>query len=62
MNSYNADTEREWLTTIKKLNNMLKDFEDFHDKNVIFPGDFNLIFDEKSARGSLFLVYPSLLY
>ena len=25
---------------------MLKDFEDFHDKTVIFAGDFNLIFDK----------------
>ena len=26
---------------------MLKDFEDFHDKKVIFAGDFNLAFDKK---------------
>ena len=24
---------------------MLKDFEDFHDKKVVFAGDFNLLFD-----------------
>ena len=28
------------------LNNLLKDFEDFHDKKMIFAGDFNLIFDK----------------
>ena len=43
---YNANTEREQLKTIKNLNNLLKDFEDFHDKKVIFAGDFNLIFDK----------------
>ena len=45
INFYNANTEREQLTTIKNLNNLLKDFEDFHDKKVIFAGNFNLIFD-----------------
>ena len=29
---YNDNTEREQLKTIKNLNNLLKDFEDFHDK------------------------------
>ena len=46
MNLYNANTERKQLTTIKNLNNLVKDFEDFHDKKVIFAGDFNLIFDK----------------
>ena len=46
INLYNANTEKEQLTTIKNLNNLLKDFEDFHDKNVIFAGDFNLIFNK----------------
>ena len=42
----NGNTEREQLTVIKNLNNLLKDFEDFH-------GDFNLIFDKnlESAEG-----------
>ena len=35
INFYNANTEREQLTTMKNLNNLLKDFEDFHDKKVI---------------------------
>ena len=53
INFYNANTEREQLTTIKNLNNLLKDFEDFHDKKVIFADDFNLIFDRdlESAGG-----------
>ena len=46
INFYNANTEREQLTIIKNLNNLLKDFEDFRDKKVIFAGDFNLIFDK----------------
>ena len=44
INLYSVNTEREQLTTIKNLNNLLKDFEDFHDKKVIFAGDFNLAF------------------
>ena len=53
---YNANTEREQLATIKNLNNLLKDFEDFHDKKVIFAGDFNLIFEknlESAGRSPL---------
>ena len=46
INFYNANTKREQLATIKNLNNLLKDFEDFHDKKVIFVGDLNLIFDK----------------
>ena len=66
INFYNANTEREQLTTIKNLNNFLKDFEDFHDKKVIFVGDFNLIFDKnfESVEGSPPLkntVYPGSL-
>ena len=62
INFYNANTEREQLTTIKNLNNLLKDFEDFHDKKVIFAGDFNLIFGKnlESARGNLLLKKHSL--
>ena len=54
---YNANTEREQLTTIKNLNNLLKDFEDFHDKKVVFAGDSYLIFDKnlESAGGNPFL-------
>ena len=62
INFYNPNTEREQLTTIKNLNNLLKDFEDFHDKKVIFAGDFNLIFDKnlESAGGSPLLKKHSL--
>ena len=62
INFYNANTEREQLTTTKNLNNLLKDFEDFHDKKVIFAGNFNLIFDKnlESAGGNLLLKKHSL--
>ena len=60
INLYNANTEKEQLTTTKSLN-----------KKVIFAGDFNLIFDKnfKSARGkgegcvpfSKNIVYPRSL-
>ena len=61
-NLYNANTEREQLTAIKNLNTLLKDFEDFHDKNVIFARDFNLIFNKnlESAWGSPLLKKHSL--
>ena len=41
---------------------MLKDFEGFHDKKVIFAGDFNLIFDKnlESAGGNPLLKKHSL--
>ena len=62
INFYNANTEREQLTTIKNLNNLLKDFEDFNDKKVIFASDFNLIFDRnlESAGGNPLLKKHSL--
>ena len=60
INFYNANTVQ--LTTIKNLNNLLEDFEDFHDKKVICAGDFNLIFDKnlESARGNPLLKKHSL--
>ena len=60
INFYNANTAQ--LTTIKNLNNLLKDFEDFHDKKVICAGDFNLIFDKnlEFAGGNPFLKKHSL--
>ena len=62
INFYNDSTEGEKLTVIKNLNNLLKDFEDFHDKKVIFAGDFNLIFDKnlESTGGNPLLKKHSL--
>ena len=61
----NTDREREKLTTMKNVNNFLKTFEDFHDKNVIFERDFNLIFDKTLESAGLSpysktIVYPRL--
>ena len=66
INLYNANTEKEQLTTIKNLNNLLKDFQDFHDKKVSFAGDFKLVFDKnlESVGGFSFskiIVYPRSL-
>ena len=44
INLHNSNTKKEQLTTIKNVNNLLKDLEDFHDKKVIFAGGFNLLF------------------
>ena len=41
INLYNANAKREQLTTIRNLNDSLKDFEDFLEKYVNFAGDFN---------------------
>ena len=41
INLYHANAKREQLTTIRNLNDSLKDFEDFHEKYVNFAGDFN---------------------
>ena len=38
---------------MKNVNNLLKIFEDFHDKNVIFARDFNLIFDKNLESAGL---------
>ena len=66
INFYNANTEREQLTIIKSLNNLLKNFEDFHDKRVIFADDFNLIYDktlnlQEGVPFSKNIVYPRSL-
>ena len=54
--------KKKQLTTIKNLNNFSKEFEDFHDKKVIFAGDFNVIFDKnlESPGGSPALKKHSL--
>ena len=38
---------------MKNVNNFLKTFEDFHNKNVIFERDFNLIFDKTLESAGL---------
>ena len=62
VNLYNANTEKEQLTTVKILINLLKDFEDFHNKKVIFAGDFNLIFDKNLESAGEVLFWKSIVY
>ena len=54
INLYNGNTESEQLNILESLSNILKDFQDLSEKNIIFAGDFNLFFDQKleSAGGN----------
>ena len=53
---------------MKVLYHLLKDFEDFHNKTVIFDGDFNLTFDKKFDCGgsrvglTLFVFLKKVVY
>ena len=44
---YNSNTESEQLSTFSTLQKLLEKFDDYNKKNIIFEGDFNLIFDCK---------------
>ena len=54
INPYNGNTEPEQLNILESLSEILKDFQDLSEKNIIFAGDFNLFFDQKleSAGGN----------
>ena len=45
INLYNSNTEKEQLTTLSKLEQLLDDFPLDSTQNIIFAGDFNLCFD-----------------
>ena len=45
INIYNANTETGQLQTLSNLSNILKTFDDIHNKSIIFGGDFNLFLD-----------------
>ena len=45
INIYNANTETEQRQTLSNLSNILKTFDDIHNKSIIFGGDFNLFLD-----------------
>ena len=47
INFYNSNTESEQLSTFSTLQNLLETFHDYNKKNIVFGGDFNLIFDCK---------------
>ena len=47
INFYNSKTESEQLFTFSTLQKLLEKFDDYNKKNIVFGGDFNLIFDCK---------------
>ena len=47
INFYNSNTESEQLSTFSTLQKLLEKFDDYNKKNIVFGGDFNLIFDCK---------------
>ena len=46
-NLYNANMENEQLSTLSDLSNMLERINDINNKRIVFPGDFNLLFEDK---------------
>ena len=47
INFYNSNSESEQLFTFSSLPKLLVKFDDYSKKNIVFGGDFNLIFDQK---------------
>ena len=45
INFYNSNTESEQLSTFSTLQKLLEKFDNYNKKNIIFGGDFDLIFD-----------------
>ena len=54
INLYNGNTEPEQLNILESVSKILKDFQGLSEKNIIFAGEFNLLFDQKleSAGGN----------
>ena len=47
INFYSSNTESEQLSTFSTLQKLLEKFDNYNQKNIVFGGDFNLIFDCK---------------
>ena len=45
VNFYNSSSESEQLCTFSTLQKPLEKFDDYNQKNIVFGGDFDLIFD-----------------
>ena len=62
INFYNSNTESEQLSTFSTLQKLLEKFDDYNKKNIVFGGDFNLIFDCKfdASGGNPILTRKSL--
>ena len=50
INFYNSNTEPEQLSTFSTLQKLLEKFDDYNKKNIVYGGDFNLIFDLSLMR------------
>ena len=48
---YNGNAQPEQLIILEGLSKILNDFQDLSEKNIIFAGDFNLLFDQKLESG-----------
>ena len=44
---YNSNSESEQLSTFSSLQKLLGKLDDYSKKNIVFGGDFNLVFDQK---------------
>ena len=47
INFYNSNTESEQLSTFSTLQKLLENFDDYNKKDIVFEGNFNLMFDCK---------------
>ena len=54
INFYNSDSESEQLSTFSILQKLLEKVDGFNKKNIVFGGDFNLIFDYKSDAAEVY--------
>ena len=62
LNIYNANTEKEQVRVLNEPITILSNFENIHNHNVIFAGDFNIFFDAAldAKGGSLTLKHCSI--
>ena len=52
INIHNANSEKEQVCVLKELTTILSNFENIHNHNVIFAGDFNIFFNASlDAKG-----------
>ena len=52
INIYNANTETEQVNAFNELSTILSTFENIHNHNAVFTGDFNVYFDASlDAKG-----------
>ena len=52
MNIYSANTEKEQVSVLNELSTILSNFENIHNHNIIFAGNFNIFFDASlDAKG-----------